>query len=388
MRSSASRTAAVAEGAAVAAGALEAAARDIAELAAARAEEIDAERALPAALVERIRRHGFFRLLVPARCGGAEAPLPQYLALIEALGAGDASTAWCVNQAAVYATLLARAAPELAHAIWCDADAVIANGPPGPADVTLEAGGHRLSGRWDFSSGCRHATWFAATTSIDGTLTVSLVPRADVRLVDVWQVQGLRGTGSFSFELDRVFVPSRHAFPFGARSSETGALYRIPLNLLFGAGFAAVALGNARAALAAAVELLRGKRAVFDRDDVRGRASVQQDLARAHAIHGAAGAFLDRCAELLWSSASTEAGPALDARIALRLAATHAIHAAADAVQIVYRASGSTVVFDRSPIQRRFQDAHVITQQVQGRLQHLETVGQHMLGLQPKPHFF
>jgi len=363
-------------------------AREIAEVAAANGDVIDRDRELPATLLDRIRLHGFFRLLVPARYGGAELPLPVYVPLIEAVAQGDASTAWCINQAAVYATMSARADPETAIEIWGDATTAVANGPPVPAVIESVNGGHRLTGRWDFSSGCRHANWFAATTSIDGRLTVSMVPRRDVTLVDVWDVHGLRGTGSFSFAVDDVFVPSRRAFAFSAARRIPGSLYGIPINLLFAAGFAAVALGNARGALDAARVLLQAKRPVFERDEVRARASVQLDVARAEAVWGAARTFLAHHVQSLWQSAEQDGEPGLDVRIGLRLAATHAIHSAAEAVQVVYRVCGSTVIFERDPMQRRFQDAHVITQQVQGRLAHYETVGQHLLGMHPKPHFF
>ena len=381
-----SRRAAVADGAQTGARADQA--RDIAALAATHGDTIERERLLPAPLVDRIRACAFFHLLVPRQFGGAQLPLPEYVPLIEAIAEGDASTAWCVNQAAVYATMAARAAPETAAEIWGDPNTSVANGPPAAAQVTRVAGGHRLSGRWDFSSGCRHANWVAAATPIDGALRVSMLPIDAVELVDLWQVHGLRGTGSFSFDVRDVFVPARRSFTFTARAEGTGPLYGIPINLLFAAGFAAVALGNARGALDAATDLLSDKVAVFERQPTRERGSVQLDIARAAATWGAARAYLQQQVAALWQSAVCEPAPALDARIGLRLAATHAIHCAADAVQQVYRVCGSSAIFGQSPLQRRFQDAHVITQQVQGRLAHYETVGQHLLGLAPKPLFF
>jgi len=360
----------------------------IGDLALADADVIDHERALTDRVLDSIRAHGFFRLLVPRRFGGAELPLPAYVPLIERIAQGDASTAWCVNQAAVYATMASRAEPETASEIWGDPHTVVANGPPAPATIKPVQGGHRLSGRWEFSSGCRHANWFAAATMVDRGMQVSLVPRADVSLVDVWHVQGLRGTGSFSFEVSDAFVPTRRVFDFNSPAREPGPLYTVPVNLLFAAGFAAVALGNARSALDAAHELLSGKRPVFERTDVRERASVQLDVGRAEATWGAARAFLTESIAALWGSATAEGGPSRKSRIGLRLASTHAIQCAADAVQTVYRTCGSTPIFDASPMQRRFQDAHVITQQVQGRLSHYETVGQELLGMAPKAHFF
>ena len=38
-------------------------------------------------------------------------------------------------------------------------------------------------------------------------------------------------------------------------------------------------------------------------------------------------------------------------------------------------------IFEGNPIQRYFQDAHVVTQHVQSRLNHYELVGKYYLGL-------
>ena len=368
-------------------------ARAIADAARDCADRIDTDRALTPDLLARIRQSGFFHLLVPAAYGGAQLDLPDYVPLLETVATGDASTAWCINQAAVYATMACRADPETAREIWSNPDTSVANGPPTTAQVSAAPGGYRLTGTWDFSSGCRHANWVAAATPIEGVLTVCMLPIADVTLIDNWNVAGLRGTGSFSFRADNVFVPSRRAFRYNAAPRDhhvslQGPLYRLPINLMFGSGFAAVALGNARCALDATIALLGDKRPVFESAQVRERSSVQLELARAEATWGAARAYLLQQVNHLWSCVVEDGEATLNARVGLRLAATHAIHCAADAVQAAYRLSGSTAVFQQQHIQRRFQDAHVITQQVQGRLAHYETVGQHLLGTAPRPHFF
>ncbi len=360
----------------------------LAGLARACADETDRERALPAALLGELRTCAFFHLLVPRAYGGAELPLPDYVPLIETLAAGDASTAWCVNQAAVYATMACRAEPETAREIWGDPQTSVSNGPPVPARVRQVEGGHRISGRWDFSSGCRHANWVAAAAIIDGTQQIFMLPIAEVRLLDTWQVQGLRGTGSFSFVADDAYVPERRVIRFGGRPRIDGPLYGIPTNLLFASGFAATALGNARAALDDAFVLLGTKTPVFEREPMRLRASVQQDVARAEAIVQSARAFLRQAVEALWQGALEQARPSIAARAALRLAATHVIQQSAEAVQLAYRTCGSTAIFAVSPLQRRFQDAHVISQQVQGRLSHYEVVGQHLLGMDPRADWF
>ena len=277
----------------------------------------------------------------------------------------------------------------LAREIWGAKRAVVANGPPTNASAVPVSGGYRLTGRWNFSSGCRHATWMAAVAPVKDPSTnkggdrMLIMPKDEVTLLDVWQVNGLRGTGTFSFEVENVFVPSERTFNPADSPREEGPLYVMPMLLLFASGFACTALGVARTALDAAVELAGGKRPRLDSNLLRDKPIVQ----RAEAIWGSARAFLLETATAAWESACKVHALTVEERIRLRLASTHAIRMAAEAVDIVYEVCGSDSIFEHKPIQRRFQDAHVITQQIQGRMAHYETVGQFFLGLEPEGMF-
>jgi hypothetical protein len=55
---------------------------------------------------------------------------------------------------------------------------------------------------------------------------------------------------------------------------------------------------------------------------------------------------------------------------------------ATDVAEQVYRLAGATAIFDSQPFERRFRDAHAVSQQVQGRFTNFETVGRFMLGLE------
>jgi alkylation response protein AidB-like acyl-CoA dehydrogenase len=71
----------------------------------------------------------------------------------------------------------------------------------------------------------------------------------------------------------------------------------------------------------------------------------------------------------------------------IRMAATYAIHQATSVVEAAYRAAGTTAIFESNPFERRFRDAYTISQHLQGRAMHFETVGKHILGLEPEPLF-
>ena len=91
----------------------------------------------------------------------------------------------------------------------------------------------------------------------------------------------------------------------------------------------------------------------------------------------------------MWRSACKNHALTTEERIRLRLAraSTDAIRRAAEVVDICYNLCGSSAIFASNPIQRRFQDIHVVTQHIQGRPTHYETAGQFFLGLEPEGSF-
>src|SRR5262249_48109166 len=129
------------------------AARELAPKIRAAAAEIEAERELPRALFEALADAGLFRLALPRSLGGLELDLPSYVQVIEELGKADASTAWTVNQGAIFATYAARMPLDVARAIWADTPrAVVANTPAATAKGIVVPGGYRVTGRQGFST--------------------------------------------------------------------------------------------------------------------------------------------------------------------------------------------------------------------------------------------
>ena len=371
-------------------------ARDLAPLVAAASDEIDRERELPPRLFGELLQRGFFRLLLPRSLDGLEIDYLEFLQIVRTFAEADGSAAWCLNQNNVFSTVSAFMPEGLAQEIWGDRRAVVANGPPTAAEAVSVDGGYRLTGRWNFSSGSRHATWLAAAVPIDGPYRglgpesganslMMLLPKKEVDLVDAWQVNGLRGTGSFSFQVQDHFVPEARTYR-AERPRETGPLYVMPTSLLFASGFASVALGVARAGLDAAIELAKAKRP-RDRGVLRDDPVVQRQVGQAEALWGSARALLTEAASAAWKDACETRTLTLEERIRLRLSSTHAIRMSADVVDVAYGMYGSDAIFEGSAIQRRFQDAHVITQQIQGRMAHYETAGQFFLGQEPQGSF-
>src|SRR6185312_13419568 len=105
-------------------------------------------------------------------------------------------------------------------------DAVLAWGPVGPTVKAVPVdGGYRASGTWSYASGSRHAQWLGGHSPVvdatgnrvlgsDGKPAerTVLFPKDKAAIRDVWQVMGLKGTGSDSYTVTDLFVPARYTF--------------------------------------------------------------------------------------------------------------------------------------------------------------------------------
>jgi alkylation response protein AidB-like acyl-CoA dehydrogenase len=361
------------------------------------ANEIEQTRELPRPLFETMADAGLFHMLVPHQLGGSELDLPTYIQVIEEIGKADASTAWCVNQGGVYATHSVCVPPALAREIWIDTPrGVVANTPAPTATAVPVDGGYLVTGCQGFSTGSRHASWIAARGRIiengqprrqaDGELDIRffMMPVGEVELLDTWHTRGLRGTGTHHFTVTDHFVPEARTFSAAAPPRpEYGPLYAVPRTLMFATGDAATALGLARSSLDAFVELANAKTPGSMSDLLRDQALVQYEIGQAEALHRAARALLFETVCEIWEPISSTGVMTLAQRAALRTATTFALRQSASVVDTTYNLAGATAVLESHVLQRYFQDAHVITQHVQSRLNHYQLLGRYYLGLEP-----
>jgi alkylation response protein AidB-like acyl-CoA dehydrogenase len=361
------------------------------------APEIEQTRELPRPLFEQLADAGLFHMLIPRQLGGAELDLPTYVQVVEELGKADASTAWCVNQGGVWATHAVCVPPALAREIWVETRrGVVANTPAPTATAIPVEGGYTVTGRQGFSTGSRHASWIAARGRIvedgeprrrpDGSPDIRffMMPVDEVERLDTWHTRGLRGTGTHHFQIEDHFVPEERTFNQDAPPRpEYGPLYALPRTQLFATGDAAIALGNARAALDAFVQLASEKTPGNTAQVLRDQAMVQYEIGQAEALLRAARALLYETVREIWEPICATGATTLPIRVALRTATTFALRKSADVVDTAYNLAGATAVLESHPLQRYFQDAHVITQHVQSRLSHYQLIGSYYLGLEP-----
>ena len=369
------------------------AARKLTPMIQASAAESEALRELPRPLFEAIADAGLLHMAMPRAVGGGEIDLPDYIQVIEEIGKADASTAWVINQLAIFATYSSRMPREVARMIWMDTpQGCVANTPAATARAVVVPGGFRVTGRQGFSTGSRNAAWVAAHAQVTENGVVRLdrgepetrylfVPVAEAELLDTWNVRGMRGTGTHHFAVNDVFVPAeRSVLSVTAPLREPGPLYKIPRTLLFASGDASVAFGMARTCLTTFMELASAKTPRAMESVLRETPMVQQMIGQAEAWLRTGKAFLTEAVQEIWAGA-VRGDVTRDQRINLRLATTHGIRQAAQIVDAVYNAAGATAVYEENPLQRYFQDVHVMTQHMQARLAHYELVGRYWLGL-------
>jgi len=367
-------------------------ARALAPLITREADEIERTRRLTPEVTEALIENGLYRALLPQAFGGAEAPLEIFMQMQEEIAKADASTAWCLGQCSVCAMTAAYLEPDAANEIFNTPPGVLAWGAIAH-EVRSVPGGYLANARWDFASGIRQASWLGAHVRVieaDGTprrkkdgspeIRTILFPVASATMYDVWDVIGLKGTGTDSYSVDDLFIPEKFAVlrddPSAVR--EQGPLYKLTTNAVFGMGFAATSLGVARTTLDAAVDLSRSK-IPQGLGAMRDNNAVQGLIGRTEANLRAARAYLYATAGEVWRDLE-RGGPVTEAhRIALRIATTWTIHQSASVVDTAYHMAGATAVFAKNPFERRFRDMHTIAQQIQARDTHYEDVGKAIL---------
>ena len=367
-------------------------ARALAPLIIREADEIERTRRLTEPVVTALIENGMYRALLPKSIGGAEVPLITFMQMQEEIAKADASTAWCLGQCSVCGMISAYIDTDAANEIFNTAQGILAWGAINH-DVRAEPGGYRANGRWDFASGVRQASWLGAhvrITEADGTprrkpdgspeIRTVLFPLASATLYDVWDVIGLRGTGTDSYSVDNLFIPDKFAAlrdePSAVR--EKGPLYKIPTHTVYSMGFAATSLGVARAQFDAAIELSR-KKTPQGLSAMRENSAVQGLIGRTEAKLRRARAYLFATASEVWDDLVRGERLTEAHRVALRLAATSTIHESTEIVGTAYHMAGATAVFRANKFERRFRDMHAIAQQVQARNAHFEDAGRSIL---------
>ncbi len=356
---------------------------------------VEEARRLPSDLARQLAIKGLFRLLTPSYLGGLEVSPQTFSKVLQILGRGDASVGWCTMIADTAALVGAYLDKSVAREIFADPEVILAGvfAPMGKAQD--EGSYYRVSGCWHWASGSANANWLSGGAIImaDGkprTLSngrpeqrMMIFPSADVELIDTWHASGLKGTGSGDIAVREAIVPKQRSVSFLTDNPVAeGPLYAFPVFGLLALGIASVAIGNARAALDNIIDLTSHKTGLGSSKSMANRQLVQAEIAKAEAEWRSARTYLYESTSSNWETAKTTGNLDIQLRADLRLACINATRKSADVCRTAYDLGGGNSVFLSNELQRRFRDAHTMTQHIMIAPVMYEMVGRVMLGVE------
>ena len=367
------------------------------------AAAIEAARQLPADLVMDIANARLFRVALPVAEGGLGADIVTTLHVIEEVARADGSTGWCLAMGINTLRQSAQFAPEVRREIFFSDPVGVSAGSANPRGRAVAVpGGYRVTGHWFFASGCMHSSAVHGACKVfdgdaprlrpNGDQEVRIAyfyPKSIARIIDTWEVSGLRGTGSHDIEVVDLFVPEERTFSaLDRRARVTGPMNRMHGFDLAGCGFCCVGLGVARAAIDEFVELAQVKVPRSSSELLRDRAIVQAKIGEAEAVLRSGRALLFDVVEDMWETVLAARPITERQRADLRLAMTHAAQSAGTATHMVCATAGTTSIFTKSPLERYARDAEVVTRHNQLQFVNYEAVGRTVLGLESNSPLF
>ena len=373
-------------------------AQSIESIALAEAGPSEERRTLTEPLVQALWDSGLMQFMNPAAAGGHEPGFAELIDTWVELARQDGSLGWIGIANFPSACFAAAYLPDAGfEEVFTANDNRVTMGgqffPNGTGEKV--EGGYRVTGAWQFGSGTGHSEYVCAgflpmdngemVMAADGVLplmTVAVVPREDVTFTDGWHVQGLKGTGSYDYELQDVFVPEYRTYELFTRTAQRGgAVYRFGVMPLTGCGHAAWALGVARSAIDDVVALAKEKTRMGEANSIANKLTFQRNLAHHEGMWRAAHRLV--IDTFTGMEVRLEQGEELtpQMRADMRIAATYATEASREIVEFAHLAAGTTAIREGNRLERAFRDMYTGTQHAFISENTYTEAGKLMLGL-------
>ena len=355
----------------------------------ARTEEL---RRIPKDSVEDILSSGLYRIGIPKRFGGLDVAYGLILEAGAELGRGCGSTAWCYSLWSAHAWLVGHWPLKAQEEVFGDGPDVLCSSSLSPGNAKMKAipGGFRLSGRWEFSSGCDAAGWLMLGADGPDGRSWMLIPRPDYEIVDTWFVSGLRGTGSNDIVVNDAFVPTHRVMNMGRAGDGdwTGweihkqVRYRMPLTVLLGWDLVAPMIGIAQGMIDEFTARLIGTSGPGRTAE---STAVQLRLSEASAEVDAARALLRHDIREIFEKAREEGKFSSLERARYRRDKAFVTQLCLHSVNRLFDLSGGHALFDSVALQRFHRDAQAVAHR-DGLIMDLggQQYGRVALGLEPE----
>ncbi|MFV8162075.1 3-hydroxy-9,10-secoandrosta-1,3,5(10)-triene-9,17-dione monooxygenase oxygenase subunit [Mycobacterium sp. 134] len=340
-----------------------------------RAQETEDLRKLPDANVKALEDVGFFKLLQPEQWGGLQCDPTVFYEAVRRLASACGSTGWVAGIIGVHNWHLALFDQRAQEDVWGEDTAVRISSsyaPMGAGVVTETGDGYIVNGSWNWSSGCDHATWaFLGGPVIKDGRPVDfgsfLIPISDYKIDDVWNVVGLRGTGSNTVVVKDAFVPKHRFLSYkamndgtaGGYETNTAPVYKMPWGTIHPTTISTPIVGMAYGAYDAHVEH-QGKRvrAAFAGEKAKDDPFAKIRIAEAASDIDAAWRQLSgNVAEEYALLVAGEEIP-FELRARARRDQVRATGRSIASIDRLFEASGATALSNDAPVQRFWRDAH------------------------------
>ena len=337
-----------------------------------RAEEL---RRVPDDTVSDVLATGLHRIGVPRKFGGLDVSYAVALDIAAELGRGCPSTSWCYGLWAAHSWLVGYWPLQAQLEVFGENPDTLLSSSLNPGKPVLSGaegstcepvkGGYRLSGRWEFSSGCDHAGWVMLGIPGIGRRAWALIPRSDFRIVDTWFVSGLRGSGSKDITVENAFVPRHRVMDVDAAGIEDlsswelhrQGRYRTPVSTLLGWDLVAPMIGIAQGMIDEFTARLEGTTGPGRTAD---SPAVHTRLAQASAETDAARTVMQQdIREILRKGKDGESFTPLE-RARFRRDKAFTVQLCQQAVNRLFDISGGHGIFDSTPLQRFHRDAQAV----------------------------
>jgi 3-hydroxy-9,10-secoandrosta-1,3,5(10)-triene-9,17-dione monooxygenase len=357
--------------------------------------QTEADRWIGDELSRQLNDGGFYRMLAPARFGGAQLSVRETLDALTAIAEGCPSAAWVagIHNAAIWlAALYPLAAQE---EVFGGPEPTVVSGTLAPLGrLQPVTGGYRLTGKWGFASGVLDATWMVLgapnPADSNGGPVFSLAPISDVRIHKDWDVMGLAGTGSNSVEVEDIFIPDYRVMdPVAASAGHYPSEYASE-EVLFRAAFLPVlsavlvcpALGATKRMLEEYLVQVPKRRIAYTIYERAAESVVTQTrLAEAAMLIDEAQFHQDRLGDNIdeWAASGEYMPEGL--RVRARMDIGRALDLCRDAANLIFSLGGGSGIARSNPVQRLFRDVQASNSHpLQMATVQYEVYGRHLLG--------
>ena len=365
------------------------------------AEEGERLRRMPEETLDALTESGLLRMRVPVRYGGYESDHGTVADVLAELARGDGSASWTASVWAISSFVVGMFPDEVQDEVFADPGTRVCGILSPSAMGTSTAGGITLDGRWTFNSGATQSTWNTVAAVVpagEGFQPVmTVVPTADLQVVDDWHTSGMRASGSVTTIAENLFVPQERVLPLGPALNQQYAsvlnagspMYRSPFLPVACTTVGGTVLGLGRAAMDAFLDRLPGRKITYtDYADQAAAPLTHLQVADAATRLDQAGFHARRAADRIDGKARTGEAWTLLERAQARMDLGATTQRVREAVDVLHTASGASSIHSSVPMQRIHRDVEVLhLHAVMHPNTNLELFGRVLCGLEPNTQY-